>query len=65
VECSDFLIASVKLFDITGASVNTPLTPLKSGYTATIDMRGISSGIYFLHIEMSNGERVVKKVLKE
>jgi hypothetical protein len=54
-------IQSIVLYDVAGKTVLCAQCP----ELCEVDMSGINNGIYFLHIEMSNGEKVVKKVVKE
>jgi hypothetical protein len=68
-------IKAVMMFDITGKAVcagdcHASLRSARNdGHDTpnirTIDVSGLTNGLYFLHVEMSNGERVVRKVIKE
>jgi hypothetical protein len=66
---SSIKIKAVGVYDVAGKAVlsgspNTPQPPSR-GDSRTINVSGLMNGLYFLHIEMSNGERVVRKVMKE
>jgi len=56
-------IKSVIIYDVTGKAMqgSTSITITN----ATIDVSNLSNGLYFLHVEMSNGQRSVRKVVKE
>jgi uncharacterized repeat protein (TIGR01451 family) len=68
MENGQYSIKKIMMFDITGRAVstnNTPQPPSRGDSSALIDVSGLSNGLYFLHVEMSNGQRVVRKVVKE
>jgi hypothetical protein len=59
-------IKAVSIYDIAGRAMHG--FPQKAGLTmthATVDVSNLTNGLYFLHVEMSNGQRVVRKVVKE
>jgi len=61
-------IESVAMYEVTGkvvSSNNTPQPPSRGDSSALIDVSGLTKGLYFLHVEMSNGNRVVRKIIKE
>jgi|SRR5690606_6199531 len=53
----------INIFSIAGKMLNTQKTNI-NGQTS-IDVSGLKSGIYFLHIEDENGKKEVKKFIKE
>jgi len=68
IQSTNHKIESVVMYDVTGKTVsssNTPQPPSRGDSSALIDVRGLTKGLYFLHVELSNGKRVVKKVVKE
>jgi len=56
-------IKGVSVYDVTGKAMHgsTSLTMTN----ATVDVSNLPNGLYFLHVEMSNGQRVVRKMVKE
>jgi len=63
-----FSIKGVSVFDVTGKAMHGSTSPDSYRDTmtnATIDVSNLPNGLYFLHVEMSNGQRVVRKVVKE
>jgi len=56
-------IKEIRMYDMTGCAVFNH-TSFAINNTA-IDVSNLSTGLYFLHITSSNGERIVKKIVKE
>jgi len=56
-------IESVAMYDVTGRAMHG--STLLTITNATVDVRHLPNGLYFLHIALTNGQRVVRKVVKE
>jgi len=56
-------IESVAMYNVTGRAMHGSITLTVTN--ATIDVRHLPNGLYFLHIALTNGQRVVRKVVKE
>jgi hypothetical protein len=50
---------TINLYDVTGKLI------LTQEYQTTIEVKGISQGVYFLHLIDNEGAKVVKKVVRE
>ena len=55
-------LKQVEVYNIVGQSV---MTKKAEGNATTIDMSGLSSGLYFVHMMDQNGGCCVRKLLKQ
>lgn len=53
------------LSDLHGRTLNVHAADLSPGITLSIDTRSISSGLYVLTLELSNGVKLTRKVVKQ
>jgi hypothetical protein len=67
VQGSKLKVQSVRVYDVAGRMVHGQQTTdySKNEQNIILNINHVTQGLYFLQIEMSNGERVVRKVVKE
>jgi hypothetical protein len=64
IKCYEHRINSVAMYDVTGKEVISYQTS-SNNKTAVLNISEVSNGLYFIHTYLSNGETVVRKVIKD
>ena len=61
----DLGIANIALYDVNGRMVRTnPYSPLQSG-NVKLDVHGLYTGTYILHLKTADGREIIRKIAKQ